>query len=74
MRYGDAVYEVSTSGELSIAIGWDSDNSSFIHLISPFFVRGGDCGDTSGAGMFTFEVTSSIPYFLHGFRAVVCPL
>ena len=41
MRYGDAVYEVSTEGEWNISRGWNSDYSSFLRLDYPFFVRGG---------------------------------
>ena len=74
MKYGDAVYEISTSGEFSIARGWNSDCSYFPHLDSPFFSRGGNCWSNSGAGMFTFHRTLGGSGYNYGFRAIVCPL
>ena len=74
MKYGDSVYEVSTSGESSLARGWNSDYSHFVRLDCPFFVRGAAWSSNSGAGLFTFIYTHGSPYYRDSFRAVVCPL
>ena len=44
-KYGDATYETS---------GWNSDSAYFVSSGSPFFRRGGYCGDGSYAGVFGF--------------------
>ena len=74
MRYGDAVYEVSTAGEWTVSRGWNSDYSHFVRLDMPFFVRGADCTSSSGAGLFAVSATYGVPVYHHGFRAVVCPI
>ncbi|MFA7157207.1 MAG: hypothetical protein WC123_05905, partial [Bacilli bacterium] len=51
-RYGDAVFETSsgTTGTTS----WHGDYSIFVTSSYPFFVRGGDYTNGSGAGLFSF--------------------
>ena len=74
MKYGDAMYEVSISGEWSVAKCWDNDFSNFLRLIGPFFTRGAGKNSGSSAGVFAFAATDGIPNYADGFRAVVCPL
>ena len=51
--YGDAVYETSSKGD-GTPSSWNGDYSYFPCLSYPVFVRGGDCYDTAGAGVFYF--------------------
>ena len=51
-KYGDAVYETSTSGSGSTS--WYGDYSGFPGTSDPFFVRGGYCGSGTDAGVFYF--------------------
>ena len=44
-KQGDATYETS---------GWNNDYVAFVNSDSPFFVRGGNCADSSSAGIFSF--------------------
>ena len=52
-KYGDAVYETSTSGSGSTS--WYSDYASFPYTSSPFFKRGGShsTGSTDSTGSTT---------------------
>ena len=64
-KYGDALYETSTSG--SGATSWYSDYSNFPNANYAFFVRGARCNLTMNAGVFCFErysgnVDSSISF------------
>ena len=52
-KYGDAVYETSANGNTSNG-SWYGDFSYFPSASYPFFLRGGHCGDGSGAGVFAF--------------------
>ena len=51
-KYGDAVYETSTSGNGSTS--WYSDYSNFSSASTPFFGRGGYCENSTGAGVLAF--------------------
>ena len=67
--YGDAIRETSTEGVGQNS--WYSDYSYFVGYDVPFFVRGGDLWDRSGAGLFCFSrVYGDSPYD-GGFRAVL---
>ena len=74
MKYGDAVYEISTAGEWSVPKGWNNDYSGFLHLDGPFVIRGGRWSSGSAAGVFSFAHTYGDAHYSDGFRAVVCPL
>lgn len=52
-KYGDAVYETSTSSKG--VESWDDDFSNFVDLSSPVFRRGGSGFDISHAGLFCFH-------------------
>ena len=67
--YGDAIRETSTEG-----IGqksWYSDYSYFAGYNSPFFVRGGNLWNGSGAGLFYFNRNNGNSNYNNGFRAVL---
>ena len=65
--YGDAILETSTG--VSSSASWNSDYSYFVNSSSPFFRRGGFCGNSSGAGIFAFSYRDGSPDYYHGFRA-----
>ena len=69
--YGDAILETSTSGSGSNS--WNGDYSNFPYTSFPFFLRGGDCGSTSTAGVFAFDYYSGDANFITtgGFRVVL---
>ena len=73
-RYGDAIYETSTSGEFGSNTNFNNDFSSFFNFDRPFLVRGDAWSDTVSSGLFAFSNTSGDPHYLVGFRAVVCPI
>ena len=52
-KYGDAVYETSANGNTSNG-SWYGDYSNFPNTSNPFFIRGGNYGDGSYAGVFAF--------------------
>ena len=73
-KYGDAVWETSGgtgTSEPSNKQGWYSDYSRFPFSTVPFFARGGNYYDTSGAGVFCFGSDSGGAYVNYGFRVVV---
>ena len=53
-KYGDAIWETSNgcNGQYS----WNADYSYFPYAGAPFFVRGGYCNISSGAGPFCFHI------------------
>lgn len=53
-KYGDAVYETSSSGSSSTG-SWDSSDSNFPRSSGPVFIRGGHANYGSGAGVFAFD-------------------
>ena len=67
-KYGDAVYETSSSSSSSNS--WFSDYSYFVSLGSPVFSRGGYCGSGSGAGLFNFGISDGNAFSNNGFRPV----
>ncbi|MDD4066684.1 MAG: hypothetical protein PHH22_01745 [Clostridia bacterium] len=68
-RYGDAVYETSTSTAGSTS--WYSDYSTFITSSYPFFARGGSYSDASISGLFSFSYYSYEGYSSISFRSVL---
>ena len=66
--YGDAVYETSSSASGSTS--WYDDCSYFPRSSGPFFLRGGNCGNTSSAGLFCFSSDTGAAYTYFGFRVV----
>ena len=72
-KYGDAVYETSTSNNGNTS--WNSDYSKFPHDDWPFFVRGGKYSDGEHAGMFYFDYYYGGNSFNHySFRPVLIVL
>ena len=70
--YGDGIRETSTAGTGKSS--WYSDYSYFAGLNTPFFVRGGNYGSTSGAGLFYFNRNNGISNYSNGFRSVLVSL
>jgi len=69
-KYGDAVYETSSSGNSSTG-SWASSNSNFPYSSYPVFVRGGHAFDGSNAGVFAFYYNTGGAFTYHSFRPVV---
>ena len=67
--YGDAIRETSTAGLDQTS--WHSDYSYFVGADSPFFLRGGDYWDRSGAGLFSFIRVGGGSVYHTGFRSVL---
>ena len=70
--YGDGIRETSTAGTGTTS--WYSDYSYFAGLYGPFFVRGGNYGLTSGAGLFYFARYAGYSSYDDGFRSVLVSL
>ena len=70
--YGDGIRETSTAGTGTTS--WNSDYSYFAGLYTPFFVRGGYYGYTSGAGLFSFCRNDGNSSYSNGFRTVLVSL
>ena len=70
--YGDGIRETSTAGTGKSS--WYSDYSYFAGLFHPFFTRGGNYGDTSGAGLFSFTRGNGASAYATGFRSVLVSL
>ena len=71
-KYGDAVYETSTSGSGSTS--WYGDHSYFPSTGSPFFDRGGYYDNGTGAGVFYFDDGNGFSYSDGSFRPVLVAL
>ena len=69
-KYGDAVYETSSSGSSSTG-SWDSSYSYFPYSSYPVFERGGRASDGSNAGVFAFYDFTGVAYADLSFRPVV---
>ena len=69
-KYGDAVYETSSSGA-SLTDSWDSSNSYFPNSINPVFLRGGPAFSGSYAGVFPFDNYTGKAVPNNSFRPVV---
>ena len=67
--YGDAIRETSTAGLGQTS--WYSDYSYFVGAYNPFFLRGGGCWSTSGAGLFCFDRSGGVSNYSNGFRSVL---
>ena len=67
--YGDAIRETSSAGLGQTS--WYSDYSYFVGAYGPFFVRGGHCWGTSGAGLFSFYRNGGNSSYYCGFRSVL---
>ena len=68
-KYGDAIKETSTAGTENTS--WNGDYSYFAGLYGPFFIRGGDYWDRSGAGLFSFFRHDGYSSYNSGFRSVL---
>ena len=71
-KYGDAVYETSTSGSGSTS--WYGDYSNFPDTSNPFFVRGGAYNNGTNAGVFYFNVSNGNSDSISSFRPVLVAL
>ena len=69
-KYGDAVYETSSSG-FSHTGSWDSSYSAFPGSSSPVFLRGGHAYLGSNAGVFAFSFVTGAANTYDSFRPVV---
>ena len=69
-KYGDAVYETSSSG-LSNTGSWDSSISIFPNSSNPVFKRGGLANNGSIAGVFAFNNSTGGANTSNSFRPVV---
>ena len=72
-KYGDAVYETSANGNTGNG-SWYGDYSYFPLTSVPFFVRGGDYGNGTSAGVFCFNYYSGNSYSHGSFRPVLVAL
>ena len=72
-KYGDAMYETSTSAssDASSAKSWDIDLSHFVTSSSPVLYRGGQSYDASGAGIFAFSHNTGTAVVHGGFRPCI---
>ncbi len=70
-RIGEAIWETSTSGELSSTTSWNSDYSYFVFSLGPFVLRGGSWGYASSTGVFAFTRDPGYSSYNVGFRAVL---
>ena len=70
--YGDGIRETSTAGTGTTS--WYSGYSYFAGLYGPFFIRGGNYGNTSGAGLFYFNRNNGNSNYNNGFRSVLVSL
>ena len=68
-KYGDAIKETSTAGTGNTS--WNGDYSYFAGLYAPFFARGGNYWDRSGAGLFCFYRSDGNSIYYAGFRSVL---
>ena len=69
-KYGDAVYETSSSKDSPYTNSWFSDYSSFVNSGYPVFGRGGHYYSGSDAGLFFFAYSNGIADYSYGFRPV----
>lgn len=69
-KYGDAVYETSSSGYSNTG-SWDSSNSHFPISSDPVFLRGGHAYNVSSAGVFAFNINAGVANINYSFRPVV---
>ena len=70
---GDAVYETSANGNSSSS-SWYGDCSNFPYTSGPFFERGGNYNNGTGAGVFYFSNSNGISYGGDSFRPVLVTL
>ena len=69
-KYGDAVYETSSSG-VSRTGSWDSSVAIFPYSSCPVFLRGGRANQGSEAGVFVFDNSAGGVGTNYSFRPVV---
>ena len=55
-KYGDAVYETSAVDNIKYGLSWYQDYDTFPYENQPFFIRGGDRIQDTGAGVFCFNI------------------
>ena len=65
-KYGDAVYETSTSS--SGTTSWNTDYSNFVYSSVPVFARGGRASGGSNAGVFAFHIYTGDTHMGLSFR------
>ena len=67
--FGNAILEVSSSGENSTS--WNEDSSYFIGAKCPFLARGNSYKNDINAGIFAFGRSYGVPAYDSGFRSVL---
>ena len=67
--FGNAILEVSSSGENSTS--WNEDSSYFIGAKCPFLARGNSYKNYINAGIFAFGRSYGVPAYDSGFRSVL---
>ena len=70
-KYGDAIYETSSSAGSPWINSWYNDYSDFPDAEVPIFIRGGYNGSDSPAGLFCFDGTAGNASSTDGFRVVI---
>ena len=69
-KYGDAIYETSSSGDSDTG-SWDFSYSHFPASSDPAFVRGGHAATASNSGVFSSSYATDGVDIVYGFRPVV---
>ena len=68
-KKGDAIYETSSAGIISNS--WFGEMSTMAYANYPFILRGGMAPQTTGAGLFSFNIDNGSAVNSIGFRPVV---
>lgn len=70
-KYGDAIYEVSSTSISNWDDAWNAEFSKFPSTVEPFLIRGGVYGSGTLAGTYAFESHSGEPSTNCSFRPVL---
>ena len=70
-KYGDAVYETSSSTEPPYTNSWYSDKITFPYPSNPFITRSGCYSNASDAGIFIISNLNGNKYLTYSFRLVL---
>jgi hypothetical protein len=71
LKFGDGVYEVSTTSGMITYSGWYVDDSYMPELSAPWFIRGGIFSGYNTAGIFAFSQAGGGSSGDFGFRPVL---
>lgn len=72
-KYGDAIYETSSTALLNSKSSWYSASSTMMNNEYPFIFRGGSCAtrEESGVGLYYYSPSSGGPNKYSTFRVVI---